>query len=310
MSARRGATDLSGLLAVDKPGGMTSHDVVAVVRRATGERRVGHAGTLDPLATGLMIVLVGPATRLEAYLSGHDKTYVATIAFGQSTDTDDADGTVTASMPVPPDVTDPKATQQLLATFVGAQEQLPPAYSAIKQGGQVAHRAARAGEPLVLEPRPIVVREAELIAIHPSVPAWDVRFTVTKGTYIRSLARDIGEQAGTLAHIAALRRTAAGILSVDDALSLAAFDAPLASDDLDARFIDPVSALGLPALFDVDAVAVASGRAVPMPRHATLEPGALVALCADDRLLAIYRRDGDLLVPDVVLAVAARGVRR
>jgi tRNA pseudouridine55 synthase len=310
MSARRGATGLSGVLAVDKPRGMTSHDVVAVVRRATGERRVGHAGTLDPLATGLMTVLVGPATRLEPYLSGHDKTYVATIAFGQATDTDDADGTVTSSMPVPREVTDPDAAARLLATFIGPQEQMPPAYSAIKQGGQIAHRAARAGKPLTLDARSIVVHSAELIAIHPGCPAWDVRFTVTKGTYIRSLARDIGTRAGTRAHITALRRTATGTLSVDCALPLSAFDAPLTALDLATRFIDPVSALGLPALSDVDAVAVAAGRAVPLPQHATLEPSGLVALCAGDRLLAIYRRDGDRLVPTVVLAVPAQGVRR
>lgn len=310
MSTRRGATGLSGVLAVDKPGGMTSHDVVAVVRRATGERRVGHAGTLDPLATGLMTVLVGPATRLEPYLTGHDKTYVATIAFGQSTDTDDADGSVTSSMPVPPLVTDPDAARRLLATFLGAQEQLPPAYSAIKQGGRIAHRAARAGEPLVLAPRPIVVHEVALVAIRPGAPAWDVRFTVTRGTYIRSLARDIGTRAGTAAHITALRRTAAGGLDVGDALPLSAFDAPVSSDEMANRFVDPLSALGLPGLFDVDAPAVAAGRAVPLPQQATLQPGELIALCTDDSLLAIYRRDGDSLVPTVVLAVPARGVRR
>src|SRR5665648_353727 len=142
MSTRRGATDLSGILAVDKPSGITSHDVVAAVRRATGERRVGHAGTLDPVATGLLTILVGPATRLEPYLSGHDKTYVATIAFGTSTDTDDADGAVIQTVPVPGDVIDPDAASRLLASFTGEQLQVPPAYSAIKRGGQVAHRAA------------------------------------------------------------------------------------------------------------------------------------------------------------------------
>ncbi|HZL05264.1 MAG TPA: tRNA pseudouridine(55) synthase TruB, partial [Coriobacteriia bacterium] len=195
MSTRRGATDLSGILAVDKPSGITSHDVVAAVRRATGERRVGHAGTLDPVATGLLTILVGPATRLEPYLSGHDKTYVATIAFGTSTDTDDADGAVIQTVPVPGDVIDPDAASRLLASFTGEQLQVPPAYSAIKRGGQVAHRAARAGEPLAIEPRPVVVRAAELIAIDSTVPVWDVRFTVSKGTYIRALARDIGAKA-------------------------------------------------------------------------------------------------------------------
>jgi len=310
MKARRGATGLSGVLSIDKPGGMTSHDVVAVVRRATGERRVGHAGTLDPLATGLLTVLVGPATRLEPYLSGHDKTYVATIAFGQSTDTDDADGAVTSSIPVPSSVIDVEFAQRLLSSLLGAQDQMPPAYSAIKLGGQIAHRAARAGEPLALKPRPVVVRETGLVAIHPDVPAWDVRFTVTKGTYIRSLARDIGERAGTAAHLTALRRTTAGTLTVDGAWPLSAFSAALPPDEVAARFADPVAALGLPALFEVDVDAVLAGRAVPVPTDATLESGALVALCADRRLLALYRREGDLLLPAVVLAVPATGVRR
>lgn len=308
MSARRGATGLSGVLAVDKPTGITSHDVVAVVRRATGERRVGHAGTLDPLATGLMTILVGPATRLEPYLSGRHKTYVATIAFGTSTDTEDADGTVTAEAPVPSDISEPDAARRLLAAFTGPHAQTPPAYSAIKLGGQVAHRAARAGEPLVLRPRPIVVLESELIDIDSSVPSWEVRFTVSKGTYIRSLARDIGVSAGTVAHLSALRRTAAGSLLVEDALPLAAFDRPLVADDVAALFLDPVRALGLPS-FEADPAAVLAGRAVPLPPDTTLKPGDLAALCADDRLLGIYRRDGDRLVPAVVLAIPASGVR-
>jgi tRNA pseudouridine55 synthase len=306
MKFRRGASGLSGILIVDKPAGITSHDVVNAVRRATGEQRVGHAGTLDPLATGVLVVLVGPATRLEPYLSGHDKTYVATIAFGTMTDTDDADGAVTLHSPVPSKIVDPAAAERLLAGFLGPQQQMPPTYSAIKVGGRTAHRAARAGEPLVLEARPIVVYAADLLGIDASVPSWNVRFRVSKGTYIRSLARDIGARAGTAAHVASLRRTVAGTLDVNDAIPLAAFARPMSAAEVTALFTDPVRALEMPALV-ADVAAVSAGRSIPASPEA---PCASLALCDGNRLLAVYHRVGDLLVPEVVLGVPATGVRR
>ena len=185
-AARRGATGLSGILLVDKPEGMTSHDVVAIVRRATGEGRVGHAGTLDPAATGLLVVLVGPATRLEPYLSSATKSYEATIAFGAATDTDDADGVIVATSPVPENVRDPAYAQALLARFLGESEQVPPTYSAIKTAGKAAHRVARAGGEVVVQPRPIRVDEARLLGVDPATESWRVSFTVSKGTYIRA----------------------------------------------------------------------------------------------------------------------------
>ncbi len=209
-AARRGATGLSGILLVDKPEGMTSHDVVAIVRRATGEGRVGHAGTLDPAATGLLVVLVGPATRLEPYLSSATKSYEATIAFGAATDTDDADGAVIATSPVPTEVGDPVYARALLARLLGDSEQMPPTYSAIKTAGEVAHRVARAGGEVVVRPRAIRVDEARLLDVDPETESWRVAFTVSKGTYIRALARDVGLAADTHAHLSGLTRTNSG----------------------------------------------------------------------------------------------------
>ena len=171
---------------------MTSHDVVNRVRRITGERRVGHAGTLDPMATGVLVVLVGPATRLAPYLTSAEKTYEARIAFGAETDTDDAEGRVTLTAAVPDEVCDPFAAAAMVASLVGVHEQIPPAYSAIKRGGVVAYEAARKGEALELEPRTVEVASAELLGVQVDPPAWDVAFAVSKGTYIRALARDLG----------------------------------------------------------------------------------------------------------------------
>ena len=221
VSARRGATDLSGILAIDKPAGMTSHDVVDRVRRVTGERRVGHAGTLDPMATGLLVVLVGPATRLAPYLTAAEKTYDARIVFGAETDTDDAEGRVTATAPVPDEVGDPFFAAGTVASLVGTHEQVPPAFSAIKRGGVTAYEAARKGEALELEPRTIEVDRRRLLGVEcVGEYAWDVEFAVSKGTYIRALARDLGRALDTAAHLGALRRTRSGTLALAQAHTL------------------------------------------------------------------------------------------
>lgn len=300
MRPRRGGTGLSGVLLIDKPQGPTSHDVVAALRSATGERRIGHAGTLDPMATGLLIVLIGAATRLEQYLVGHDKRYEARIVFGSETDTLDAEGEVTETAPVPDSVLQAADARLVLASFLGAQDQMPPAYSAIKRDGVAAHRVARAGGEPVLEPRPIAVAEAELSGIDPGVPAWDVRFAVSKGTYIRSLARDIGRAAGTRAHLGALRRTRVGRASVTAALTLEAAAALAREDALSGHFTDPVALLGMPPVI-VDPSVVRDGKPIPGPR-AGLAEGDLVALATDELLLAVYRYLGDRLVPDAVLS--------
>ncbi|MDO8879791.1 MAG: tRNA pseudouridine(55) synthase TruB [Coriobacteriia bacterium] len=299
MIARRGATDLAGVLLVDKPAGPTSHDVVATLRRATGERRIGHAGTLDPMATGLLLVLVGRATRLERYLSGHDKSYDARIVFGTATDTLDADGEVTETRPVDGALFDRTRAAGVLASFVGPAQQMPPAYSAIKRDGVAAHRLARAGKEPDLEPRGIVVHEATLIAVHPDERAWDVSFSVSKGTYIRSLARDVGLAAGTVAHLGALRRTAIGAVDVTAAHTIDALSDAGTAGRLPALFTDPVALLGFPAAV-VDPASARDGR----PLSAEVLPvaeGECVAVTAGDKLIGVYRRSGSALRAETVL---------
>lgn len=299
MRPRRGGTELSGVLLIDKPQGPTSHDVVAILRSATGERRIGHAGTLDPMATGLLIVLIGAATRLEQYLVGHSKRYEARIDFGAETDTLDAEGVVTDTAPVPEAVYFAEEARGVLAGFLGEQQQMPPAYSAIKRDGVAAHRVARAGGEPELEPRTIDVMEAELVGIDPETPSWDVRFAVSKGTYIRSLARDIGRAADTRAHLGALRRTRVGRARVQDALTLEQAAALAREGALGGHFTDPVALLGMPPI-EADPDAVRSGKPIPGPQ-AGLAGGDLVALATQDLLLAVYRYLDDRLVPDAVL---------
>lgn len=314
MSAKRGASGLSGILPVDKPSGITSHDVVDAVRRATGERRVGHAGTLDPMATGLLLVLVGPAARLASFLTAEDKTYLATIRFGEQTDTDDADGDVVRTAEVPAELFDAKRAQALLDGFLGESMQAPPAYSAIKVGGQVAHRAARSGEALELAERPIDVLEAELLGADAETGTWNVRFRVSKGTYVRALARDIGERAGSAAHLTALRRTASGALDVADAVPLSEVREAADPCDVAVRFTDPLAALGMPVV-EVDeagAVRVSAGQVLEPGVHCAEDcpTEGPVAVSREGVLLAIYVMAGAVLKAQTVLPGGVKGGER
>ena len=201
---KRGLSGLSLVVGVNKPAGMSSHDVVNRCRSIFGERRVGHTGTLDPMATGVLPICVGPATRLGAYLTGHDKRYRVSIAFGAGTDTDDAAGTVVRTGEVPDRVLDPEFAAAFVASLVGRRKQMPPAYSAIKVNGKKSYEAARAGNIIDLAPRDIEVYDARLLGVHEGdgeeLPSWDVSFEVSKGTYIRSLARDAGVKRLLLTH--------------------------------------------------------------------------------------------------------------
>lgn len=207
------ATD--GLLLLDKPAGISSHDAVLSARRALGEKRIGHAGTLDPFATGLLVLLTGRATRLLPYIPGEPKTYDATIQFGQETDTEDLLGQVTRVAPPP----DEQSVRAALPRLTGRIEQVPPAYSAKRVDGQRAYEAARAGVALELKPVTITVHAWEFLAWHAT--SCDVRITCGGGTYIRSLARDLGRNVGSAAHVSALRRRSAGAFSVADAQGVA-----------------------------------------------------------------------------------------
>jgi tRNA pseudouridine55 synthase len=200
-----------GLLLLDKPAGISSHDAVLAARRAAREKRIGHAGTLDPFATGLLVLLLGKATRLLPYLPGEPKVYEATIQFGRETDTEDLLGAVTheASLPRESEV------RAAIPSFTGRLMQVPPAYSAKRVDGRRSYEAARAGEAVELAPVSITVHSWDLLAWRSD--ACDVRITCAGGTYIRSLARDLGRAVGSAAHLTALRRTHIGPYDVGDA---------------------------------------------------------------------------------------------
>lgn len=207
---------VSGVLVVDKPVGLTSHDVVQIIRRGTGIRRAGHTGTLDPRASGVLVVLIGPAVRLSEFVSAEDKRYQATIKLGSSTDTYDAEG-ISSEPEVPVNVSREQFTE-LLTHFVGEIEQTPPPYSAVKVGGQKAYDLARRGEEVDLAPRIIHVHSLELLEW--ALPEVVVDVHCSSGTYVRSLAHDIGEELGVGAHLVGLRRTRSGRFTLRDAVSL------------------------------------------------------------------------------------------
>lgn len=240
---KRIPSDINLLFAVDKPLGCTSHDVVSRVRRALGVRRVGHAGTLDPLATGVMVLGVGQATRLLGMLTLDRKSYIASVSFGSETNTDDAEGEVTSVAPVALELKDEAYARQVLASFVGPQMQVPPAFSAISVNGVRAYKRARAGESVELPARPVEIFELRLLSILADADqaVWNIACTVSKGTYIRSLARDIGRSAQSAAHIVSLRRSASGSVSLAHAVELE----DISADALRAHAIDPISSLGL-----------------------------------------------------------------
>lgn len=208
---------ISGVLVVDKPIGMTSHDVVNAVRFGTGIRRAGHTGTLDPRASGVLVILVGPAVRLSEYVSASDKRYQAIIRLGASTDTYDADGRFTRQVQPAVNVSE-EQFEKVLKSFIGEIEQTPPPYSAVKVRGRRAYDMARRGEPVTLPPRKINVYHLEVLEWAPPEVVVDVH--CSSGTYVRSLANDLGEKLGTGAYLVGLRRTKSGRFSLRDATPL------------------------------------------------------------------------------------------
>ena len=217
--------DISGILNLDKPAGWTSHDVVARVRRLTGQRRVGHAGALDPFATGVLLICLGQATRVSEYLMEAPKLYRARIRFGTATDTYDLTGAVTAQSDTIPSQ---ETIEGLLPCFVGRILQRPPAYSALKQAGEPAYRRARRGEAVAPTARPIEIYGIRLRSWTP--PDLEIEVRCGKGTYIRSLAHDLGLAAGSAAHLAALQRRAVGHFTIEEAIPLAELEASIEQD--------------------------------------------------------------------------------
>jgi len=230
-----------GVVNLDKPVGPTSHDMVGLLRRLTGTRRIGHAGTLDPLASGVLPILVGAATRFSEELTGGRKRYEAIIRLGERSATDDGEGPITPSGdPLPTDA----AISDALRTFVGTFDQRPPTFSARKQGGRTAHRSARSGDPLDLPSRAVTVEALDLLGIERATGVVDVRVDLRcgPGTYVRSIARDLGERLGCGGHLHGLRRTEAAGLAVGDAFGPEEL-ASLAADDRLGEAILPVEPL-------------------------------------------------------------------
>jgi len=254
---------ISGVLVVDKPIGMTSHDVVNAVRFGTGIRRAGHTGTLDPRASGVLVILVGPAVRLSEYVSASDKRYQAIIRMGASTDTFDADGRFTRQLQPAINVTE-QQFEDALKNFVGEIEQTPPPYSAVKVRGRRAYDMARRGEPVALPPRKINVYHLEVLEWAPPEVVVDVH--CSSGTYVRSLANDLGEALGTGAYLVGLRRTKSGRFSLRDATPLRKLQESFRAGNWYQYLIPAAEALGdWPAVeLDPDQVeAVKHGHRIP-----------------------------------------------
>jgi tRNA pseudouridine55 synthase len=290
-----------GLVIVDKPGGLTSHDVVARIRRLAGTRRVGHAGTLDPMATGVLVVGVEKATRLLGYLALTEKQYDATIRLGQSTSTDDAEGELTKTAEAK-DVP-PEAINKAIAELTGEIHQVPPAVSAIKVGGQRAYKLTRAGSAPELKPRPVTVYEFTVTAIRPAGDGGlkDVDATVrcSSGTYIRALARDLGDKLGTGGHLTALRRTRVGDYGLEAAKTL---------DQLSGRFeVTPLAqaaaaAFGRRDLSADEARRLAHGGRLPAGPPGTGTPGPTAAFAPDGSLVALLAEQDGQARPLAVFA--------
>ena len=311
--ARRSPSEINLLLGVDKPVGCTSHDVVARLRRALGERRIGHAGTLDPLASGVMVIGVGQATRLLGSITLDSKSYIADIAFGSETNTDDAEGEVVRSAPIPERLFDRDEAAREVAALVGPQMQVPPAFSAISVNGVRSYRRARAGEDVELPAREVEVMSAVLIDVvsDGGQCVWTVAFTVSKGTYIRALARDLGRSLGCTAHLSALRRTASGCVALGDCLALDDTTSQTAAE----RALDPVRVLGLPSVTIGDGLLsdVLCGRklspALVRERPDLLQPGSRMCLVAGSELRAIAEFDGRAIAMKEVFPTGIGGVR-
>ena len=282
-------TDPEGLLLVDKPGGMTSHDVVDVVRRTLRTRKVGHAGTLDPMATGLLVLGVGRATRLLRFLGDLPKTYEGSARLGVETTTLDADGHTTAERPVSSTEDDVRSA---MTALIGESLQSPPAYSAVKVGGRKLYEAARKGEALEAAPRPIRVDGFELTSFR--APDIDFLVTCSGGTYVRVLLADVGDALGCGAHLTRLRRTAIGSLDVHDAVVLDRIVAPLPID----RAVAHLPRLDLDA---EEAIAAGHGRVLG-PAGIT---GPYAVFRSDATLIGVYEDVGPQARPLVILA--ARG---
>ncbi len=311
---------LGGLLVVDKPAGWTSHDVVARVRRLAGTRRVGHAGTLDPMATGVLVLGVDRGTKLLTFLVGCDKSYAATIRLGQSTITDDAEGETSTLLGVP----DARALEAELAPAVarltGPIEQVPSSVSAIKVGGVRSYARVRAGDDVVLPARPVTVSRFDVLAVRPArvqaevgppvdVVDVDVEVDVSSGTYVRALARDLGDLLGVGGHLTALRRTRVGRFDLAQAHSLEALAAASERDGRDGIPLLPVAEaaraqLPVHEVSDEEAVRIGHGQRISSGAE---RAEAVAAIDPSGRLVAVLDETAERARAKVVFAAAGAG---
>ncbi|MEW6887529.1 tRNA pseudouridine(55) synthase TruB [Trueperella pyogenes] len=312
----RGTHPCEGLLFIDKDQGVTSHDIVGALRRLGATRQVGHAGTLDPMATGLLIVATGRLTKLIQYLVGADKTYEARICLGVGSNTDDAEGELHAGPPVH---ADDAAIDAVLTNFIGDIMQVPATVSAIKVDGKRAHDRAREGEEVTLAARPIhVERFARTSPVHrraidgelaARVAEFDVVVTASSGTYVRALARDVGQALGTEAHLTALRRTEIGPWNVTDAYSVADLKGMIENDQgLPVVSMAQVCRQVFPVIDIDDAEARALRNGLFIDKRAPISAGTradrwpAAAFCGDEAVALVSPRSGKLK-PDLQLTL-------
>ena len=285
----------SGLVVVDKPSGWTSHDVVGRMRGIAGTRKVGHSGTLDPMATGVLVLGINRATRLLGHLTLADKEYVATMRLGEATVTDDAEGEITSSASA--SHVDEAAVRAVLPAYTGEIQQVPSSVSAIKIGGVRSYARVRAGDPVKLAARPVTVSELELTGFRPADEAVevDVRVVCSSGTYIRALARDIGADLGVGGHLTMLRRTRVGAFGLDQAHTL---------DELEKELVvaglDEVARASFPSydLEEREASDVRFGR--PLTGIDLGAPGAVAVFAPSGEFLALYEQRGGVAKPVAV----------
>lgn len=281
-----------GIVLIDKPLGLTSHDVISRLRKRFDTKRVGHAGTLDPLATGLLVVAIGPATRFLQYLPLEPKVYEAKIHFGIETNTQDAEGVVVADLPAPVDLAAEFA--RVLPQFRGLIQQVPPMFSAVKKDGKPLYAYARKGDEVERDARTVHIGEVETLAVGDAT--MDVRVSCSGGTYMRTWAHDIGKAIGCGAHLAGLRRTQVGRFSLEEAMSL---DSVSPSDLIPlAEALPPVP---LVHLSESQVAAIRNGQAVGVGRLGTPPERAVGLLDPAGDVIGMARAEGPVLQPECVI---------
>jgi tRNA pseudouridine55 synthase len=292
---------VNGLLVIDKPGGITSHDVVSRLRRITGEKSIGHLGTLDPMATGVLPLLLGKFTRLAQYFSSAEKSYTGTIRFGFATATYDAEGEQT-STPIHPELT-LEQVRQIASRFHGTMQQMPPAFSAKKIAGKPAYKLARAGRPVELKPATVHIESFEITGLNADEAGFAL--SISAGGYVRSIAHEMGQALGCGAHLSSLRRTRAGVFTLAEAFRLDELQ-QLAGNllALEEKFVHPRSLLPEIPSVTADAQALGRMRNGAQANLPEFSSASLVKVFAGQRdLAAIAQRvAGTLFQPVVVLA--------